>query len=309
VDTESLDRLAPKGNTLAPPAPATTGDNLARALGWMVLSGLCFALMGAAVKFAGDLPVPVKVFFRNLVTLGITSAVAVRMRRNPFARNAHWLRLLARALCGLGGVYFYFVALGSLNLADASLLNKTSPFFATVLAVLLLRERLVRGMVPALLLAFAGAMLVLKPTFAYSPGPALAGLASGLFAGAAYAILRSLKGRAEPNLIIFTFSLVSTVATLPFVVLARPHPSAVQWWALVGTGVFAAGGQYGLTFAYHHARVSRVSVFTYLHVLFALVVGFVAFGERPDVLSYVGGALIVGAAVLARRVGGRPEAA
>ena len=160
-----------------------------------------------------------------------------------------------------------------------------------------------------LALAFAGAALVIKPAFAYSPLPALAGLASGLFAGAAYTVLRSLKGRAEPNLIIFTFSLVSTVATLPFVILAAPQPTAIQWWALVGTGVFAAGGQYGLTFAYHHARVGKVSVFTYLHVLFALVVGFAAFGERPDLLSLLGGAMIVAAAVLAHRVGTRREAA
>ncbi len=62
---------------MAPPAHAATGDDLPRALAWMVLSGLCFALMGASVKFAGDLPVAVKVFFRNLVTLAITAAVAV----------------------------------------------------------------------------------------------------------------------------------------------------------------------------------------------------------------------------------------
>ena len=111
-----------------------------------------------------------------------------------------------------------------------------------------------------------------------------------------------MKGRESPNRIILTFSLFSTVATLPMVVLDRPDPSWVQWAALLGTGVFAAGGQYGLTFAYHHARASRVSVYTYLHVLFALVVGFLFWGERPDLLSVAGGLLIVGAAVQAHRL-------
>ncbi len=294
---------------MAPPTHATARDDVPRALLWMVLSGLSFALMGASVKLAGDLPVAVKVFFRNLVTLGLTSAVALRSGRNPLAPTPHWRLLLVRALCGLAGVYFYFVALGSLNLADASLLNKTSPFFATLLAVLLLREPLVRGMAPALVIAFVGAALVIKPTFAYSPLPALAGLASGLFAGAAYTAVRSLKGRIEPNRIIFVFSLVSTVATLPVVLIVRPEPTPGQWWALIGTGVFAAGGQYGLTFAYHHARVGKVSVFAYLHVLFALIVGFALWGERPDVLSLLGGLMIVGAAVLAHRAGTRREAA
>lgn len=288
---------------MAPPTHATARDDLPRALLWMMASGLSFALMAASVKLAGDLPVAVKVFFRNLVTLGITALALARARANPFAATPFWPLLLVRAACGLAGVWLYFVALGGMNLADASLLNKTSPFFATLFAVLLLGERLVRAMVPVLLLAFLGAALVIKPAFASSPLPALAGLASGLFAGAAYAAVRSLKGRAAPDRIIFVFSLVSILATLPLVVAARPDPTAGQWWALAGTGVFAAGGQYGLTYAYHHARVGRVAVFSYLHVLFALVVGFALWGERPDLLSLVGGCLIVGAAVLARRAG------
>ena len=137
--------------------------------------------------------------------------------------------------------------------------------------------------------------------------PALAGLGSGLFAGLAYVLVRSLKGREGPNRIILTFSLVSCLAMAPFLVAAPPRPTPGQWLALAGTGVFAAGGQYGLTFAYHHARASRISVFTYLHVLFAMVLGFVFFDERPDALSLLGGALIVIAAVATGRIARRED--
>ena len=275
-------------------------DSLGRALAWMVLSGLSFALMGAMVKLAPTAPVTTKVFFRNLVTLGITATVALRTGRNPLAATPHRKLLLLRALCGLGGVYFYFVALGRLTLADASLLNKTSPFFVAVFAVLILKEPFRRSIVPALLTAFCGAVLVIKPGFNYALLPAVAGLASGGFAGLAYVLVRRLKGKAEPNRIIFYFSLVSCTATLPFVLLNPPHPDTGQWLALLGTGVFAASGQFGLTFAYHHAPASRISIFTYLHVLFAVVVGLILFGERPDVWSLLGGVLIVGAAVAAQ---------
>ncbi len=284
-------------------ADAVTGrpDSLGRAMAWMVLSGLSFALMGAMVKLATAAPVTTKVFFRNLVTLGITASVAWRTGRNPLAATVHRKVLLLRALCGLGGVYFYFVALSRLTLADASLLNKTSPFFVAVFAVLILREPFRRGMVPALLVAFCGAMLVIKPGFNYALAPALAGLASGAFAGLAYVLVRRLKGKAEPNRIIFYFSLVSCAGTLPFVLVDPPHPDAAQWLALLGTGVFAAAGQFGLTFAYHHAPASRISIFTYLHVLFAVVVGLVLFGERPDRWSILGGMMIISAAVAAQR--------
>jgi drug/metabolite transporter (DMT)-like permease len=276
---------------------------MGRAMAWMVLSGLSFALMGAAVKYAGDIGLPVKVFFRNLVTLAITTAVAVRTRDNPFAPTSHWGLLIARSLSGLCGVFLYFLALGHLNLADASLLNKTSPFFVMLFAVWLLNEPFDRRLVPVLLAAFAGAALVIKPSFDVANLAALGGFASGAFAGLAYVLVRSMKGRESPNRIIFTFSLVSCLATAPFLVAAPPSPNAAQWAALLGTGVFAAGGQYGLTFAYHHARASRISVFTYLHVLFAVLVGFVIFDERPDLLTVAGGLLIVGAAWRTHRLG------
>ncbi len=285
--------------------PADPGDNLPRALAWMVLSGLSFALMGASVKLAGDVPLSAKVFFRNLVTLGLTTAVALRAGSNPLAPTPHWRLLVLRSLSGLAGVALYFLALGRMQLADASLLNKTSPFFVALLAPLVISERFERAMGPVLLVAFAGAALVIKPGLESDPWPALAGLGSGLFAGLAYVLVRALRGRETPNRIIFTFSLISTLATLPFVAAARPDPTGGQWLALLGTGVFAAGGQYGLTFAYHHARASRVAVFTYLHVVFAATLGALIWAERPDALSLTGGLLIVGAAWRTHQLGRR----
>ena len=283
-------------NPTTDPSAELRPDSMPRALAYMVGSGLCFALMGAMVKLAGDTPVTTKVFFRNLVTLAITSGVAWRVRCNPFGPTPYLRTLMLRAACGLGGVYFYFTALGGLKLADASLLNKTSPFFVAVLAVVILKEPFNRAVLPALLAAFLGAILVIKPSFDYTVLPALAGLVSGAFAGTAYVLVRSLKGHAQPNRIIFFFSLVSCVATLPFILIDPPNPTFGQWLALFGTGVFAAGGQYGLTFAYQYGPASRISIFTYPHVLFALLVGFVLWDERPDLLSLLGGAFIIGAA-------------
>jgi drug/metabolite transporter (DMT)-like permease len=274
---------------------------MGRAMAWMLLSGMSFALMGAMVKFSGDLGLPTKVFFRNLVTLIITSILAFRLAENPLGATPHWPRMLLRSFSGLAGVFLYFLAISKMNLADASLLNKTSPFFVTLFAVTILNEKLNRAVVPALIMAFIGALLIIKPRFDMSALPALAGFASGMFAGLAYTLVRSLKGEVSPNRIIFTFSLVSTLATGPFLIAHPPQPTGLQWLALVGTGIFAAGGQYGLTFAYHHARASRISIFTYLHVLFALVVGFIFWGEKPDLASLLGGLLIVIAAVISQR--------
>ena len=276
-------------------------DSLPRAVGFMLLSAASFAVMGAMVKAADTVPVHEKVFFRNLVTLVVTVVMALQRRENPFGPTRHLTLLLARSFAGLGGVYLYFYAIGRLNLADASLLNKVSPFFVTLFAARWLGERLNRRVAAGLVLAFAGAALVIEPVFAFEPLPALAGLGSALGAGLAYTIVRSLKGRERPFRIVFYFSLVSTVAMIPPLAFDHVVPTGWQWVWLLGTGLFAAGGQVCLTLAYHRAPAGQISIWGYNHVLFSLIIGLVVWGERPDLLVYVGGALIVTAALLNRR--------
>jgi drug/metabolite transporter (DMT)-like permease len=275
-------------------------DSVPRAVAYMLMSSASFAAMGAMVKAAGDLPVHEKVFFRNLVTLAITAAIAWRRRENPFGPTRNLPLLLARSAAGLVGVFFYFYAIGHLTLADASLLNKIAPFFVTLLAVTWLGETLRPRVALGLVLAFAGAALVIRPTFALHPLPTLAGLGSALGAGTAYAIVRRLKGREHPRRIVFYFSLISTLVMAVPLAVHAVEPTPWQWVWLLGTGVFAAGGQIFLTMAYHHAPAAQISIFTYNHVLFALIIGMVVWGEHPSPLTYAGGALIVIAAVMNR---------
>ena len=276
-------------------------DSLPRAVGFMLLSAACFAVMGATVKAAGDLPVHEKVFFRNLVTLVVTVGMAVGRRENPFGPTQHLPLLIGRSVAGLCGVFLYFYAIGHLNLADAALLNKISPFFVTILAVLWLGERLTGRVAVGLALAFLGAALVIQPTFALEPLPTLAGLGSALGAGVAYTIVRRLKGKERPFRIVFYFSLISTLVTAPMLLVDGVLPQGLQWVWLLGTGLAAAGGQVFLTLAYHRAPAAQISIWGYNHVLFSLLIGLAVWGERPDLLTYLGGALIVMAALLNRR--------
>ena len=276
-------------------------DSLPRAILYMLLSAACFAVMGAMVKAAGDLPVHQKVFFRNLVTLVITALMAWQRRENPFGPTRHLGLLLTRSLAGLAGVFLYFYAIGHLTLADAALLVQLSPFWVTLLAALWLKEHITRPIAASLVLAFAGAALVISPGFAWQPLPALAGFGAAFFAGLAYTVVRRLKGREEPRRIVFYFSLVSTAAMAPLLLWRHTAPTGAQWLWLIGTGVFAAGGQVLLTLAYHHAPAGRISIWSYNNVLFALILGLVVWGEAPALTSLLGGAIIVAAAIMNHR--------
>lgn len=278
-----------------------SNDNRATAVICILVSAAGFALMGATVKLSGDLPLHQKVFFRNLVTLAITGAVFLRRRENPLRRTPSVHLLLLRSLIGLGGVFLYFYAIDNMNLADAAMLNKLSPFFVTVLAALMLGERIRRHTVPTLAGAFLGALLVIKPRLDMSMLPALAGAGSALCAGTAYTLVRAMKDRETAHRIVFAFSLVSTLVTGPLLLLRCDPVTAGQLAALLGTGACAAVGQFGLTWAFHRAPASQISIYNYTHILFSGLVGLLIWNERPDAASLAGGALIVAMAVISHR--------
>lgn len=274
-------------------------DRTGAAVLFMLGSSLGFALMGASVRWAGDVPLVQKVFMRNVVMAALAGAWVARdgLPQPVWRWHPHSWRVVLRSLSGLLGVACYFYAIERLTLADATILNKLSPFFVMLFAARFLRERLTRPLVAALLVGFTGAMLVIKPRFDLSVIPALVGAASAVFAATAYTLVRSLKGLEPPHRIIFWFAAVSTLVAAPLALPVWAPPSGGQWLALLGIGLGAAAGQFGLTHGLQLAPASRISVLNYTNIVTAMAVGWFAWREFPDGWSLAGAALIIGAAV------------
>ncbi|MBD3368239.1 MAG: EamA family transporter [Candidatus Eisenbacteria bacterium] len=277
-------------------------DRCGRAILMIVLSSLSFGLVGIMVRLAGDVPVYEKVFFRSIVMLPVAAAFGARSGAKLFTWDGNTKWLVLRGIFGTVAMTLYFYAIEGLTLADATVLNKLSPFFVVVLAAVFLHEKLSKYVVPVLAIAFVGAALVIKPELELSPGPALAGLFSAIGSAAAYTVVRSLKGREAPFKIVFYFAMVSTLAMIPPMLVHAVVPTWQQLLALVGAGVFATTGQLSLTIGYQLAPASRISIYVYAHVIFAGILAYLFFSEVPDALSIVGGALVIGAAVLNYRL-------
>lgn len=267
----------------------------------IVTSALCFAGMNACIRLAGELPIWQKVLFRNLIAMVIAAAVLLREgeRFLPGNRN-NWLPLLGRAGFGTLGMLANFYAVDHLLLSDASMLNKMSPFFAVIFSVLLLKEKLKPAQILLLTAAFGGAMCIVKPTFQNMElAASLLGLLGGMCAGMAYTLVRFLTQRGERgSFIVFFFAAFSCVLLLPPALLTWEPVTPGQLTALLGTGLFAAGGQFAITFAYRFAPAREISVYDYSQVIFAAVIGFFLFGDVPDGLSVLGYVIICGMAVL-----------
>lgn len=265
---------------------------------FILLSAFGFALMSVFVRLAGDLPFTQKTFFRNCVAM-IAAALVLKREKITFRwKPGNLPLLLVRSICGTLGIFCNFYAVDHLLLADANILNKMSPFFAILFSLLLLHERVKLIQILAVLGAFGGSMLIIKPGFSADAFPALIGLLGGMGAGAAYTAVRALSQRGESSpRIVFFFSLFSTLFSLPFL-LFQYHPMTLtQLACLLAAGLSATLGQFGITLAYAHAPAKEISVFDYSQILFSAILGFVLFQQVPDGWSVFGYIVICGISV------------
>ena len=200
-----------------------------RGIACLVLSAFCFALMSMFVHLAGDLPSMQKSFFRNLVAA--LSAVVLLLRvGEPFRiRRENLPYFLMRSIFGTMGVLCNFYAVDHLVLADASILNKMSPFFTVLFSWLILKEKVMPIQLSLIFGAFLGSIFVVKPTFSnLALVPSLLGFFGGICAGAAYTMVRKLgeAGEKGPVIVLF-FSVFSCVVVLPWLIFDY-HPMTWQ---------------------------------------------------------------------------------
>ena len=274
-------------------------SNKQKAILLMVVSTLSFSFMQLIVKIAGpDIPTMEKVFFRNFITLFLGLFLVFKDKAPIFGKKENRLALLCRSVFGFIGVAGYFYATNNMNVADASLLHRSSPFFVIIFSAIFLRNRLTRVQISARLLAFVGSVLVINPSFNVNVLPALVGLISAAGAGGAYVIINYLKGKESNSTIVFCFSLVSCTLSALMSGSDFIMPNGIQWVMLLGIGIFAGIGRIALTQAYKMTNPGEVSIINYLGIIFSAILGFVFLNERISTRSFIGIALILTAALL-----------
>lgn len=267
----------------------------------IISSAFCFAFMGAFVRLAGDLPSIQKSFFRNLVAFVFAAVILIRQKGSFLPQSKKSIgALLIRSICGTLGILGNFYAVDHLALSDAAMLNKMSPFFVIVFSALFLKERTNLVQTLGVIIAFAGSLLIIKPSFAnLDLIPSLLGFLGGMGAGAAYTAVRWLGIRGEKGpYIVFFFSGFSCLVTLPYLLFDFHNMTWQQWLILLGAGLAAAGGQFSITAAYKFAPAKEISVYDYSQIIFSALLGFIMFSQLPDIWSLLGYVIICGVGVV-----------
>ena len=262
-------------------------SNKVKGIMCIISSAFCFALMNMFVRMAGDLPSIQKSFFRNFIALIIAFVVLIRTDEKFKFNKKNLPELLLRSIFGTMGILCNFYAIDHLVLSDASMLNKLSPFFAVICSYFVLKEKVKPFQALAVIVAFIGALFIIKPQSISASLP-----------GVAYTMVRKLSQKGERGpFIVFFFSAFSCVVTLPYLIVDYSPMTIAQLVILICAGIAAAGGQFSITAAYSYAPAREISVFDYTQIIFAALMGFIAFGDIPDKFSIIGYVIICSVSV------------
>jgi len=278
-----------------------------RAIGLKLISALLFAAMSALVRQLGDVaPVGQMVFFRSaFAILPVVVIYAIRGELGSAVRTGRPLGQLGRGLLSVCGMFTNFSALTRLPLADATAISFASPLITVALAAVVLKERVRIYRWSAVLIGFAGVIVMLIPHLGIGAYSGLGGAAAAT--GSLFAITsafcnagtviqtRRLTQSETTSSIVFYFSLVCAIAgalTLPF---AWHSPSARELAALISLGILGGLAHILLTESYRYAAASVVAPFDYSSMLWALLLGYWLFGELPGTLVYVGAGIVAAA--------------
>ncbi len=270
-------------------------SNKSKGILFLLMSAFGFAVMSIFVKLSGDLPTIQKVFFRNSITSIVSFIIIVKMKHPVLHNKKSIIPLLLRSTFGVLGMVLYFYAMDHMaNLSDANMLNKLSTFFLLLFSVIFLKEKMKPYQIISVVIAFIGALFIIKPTFQVDIIPYLASLLAAICAGAAYTILRYMSGKEHFYSITFFFSTFSIIVLAPFFIIGYKEMSFSQIIYLLLAGVFASIGQFGITLAYRFAPAKEISIFNYFNVIFVTILSYIVFLDFPDFYSIIGYVIIIG---------------
>ena len=276
---------------------STSPTNRTKGILFILSAAFFFSLMTVFVRLSGDVPTMQKAFFRNIVAAFLAAFILMRSGEKFYIPRTSLMDMFLRCSIGTMGILCNFWAVDHMRIADANILNKLSPFFAILMSIFILKEKPNRVEWLSVLLAFTGAAFVAKPGAGIASFPALVAILGGFTAGTAYTYVRKLGlGGVKGPVIVFSFSVFSTLILLPNIVL-NYHPMSVrQFIFLVLAGSSAAIAQLSVTAAYQNAPARDISVFDYSQVVYAAIFGFLLWKEIPDAWSFLGYAIIIGTA-------------
>ncbi|WP_293856315.1 DMT family transporter [uncultured Alsobacter sp.] len=265
-------------------------------IGLMCGALLCFSCLDTTAKYLGrELPTLQVVWARYFSNVAIVLMVINPVTQPGVLRSRRIGLQIFRSFLLLASTILNFWALRYLQLGEAISINFMLPLLVAILAVPMLGERLERNRMGAILVGFAGVLIVTRPGLG-GMHPAALLCVIGCICYAFYGITTRILSTHDSSATTLVYSGFVGVALLtpilPF--LWQQPASTTTWLFMASMGIYAALGHYLLIVAYKKAPAAVVAPFIYTQLLWMNVLGYLVFGDVPDRYTLLGGLVVAG---------------
>jgi drug/metabolite transporter (DMT)-like permease len=274
-----------------------------------VCAVMLFIVMSAMIKAASEhVPAGQAVFFRSLFAIPVILIwLTVRGSLKTGLKVTSVMGHFWRGVVGSTAMGLSFAGLALLPLPEVTALGYAAPLLVVVFAAMFLNEQVGIFRIGAVALGLVGVLIILTPRLTTLSGPnvqtaeavgALLVMVAAICAALAQIYIRKLVATEETSAIVFYFSVTATLLSLLTLPFGWVWPTGHEATLLVLAGLLGGTAQIFLTSAYRYADASVVAPFDYVSMLFALVIGYVVFGEVPTQPMLMGAALIILAGII-----------
>ena len=257
----------------------------------MFLAGLFFSFMNLGVKLLPHLPVLEIVFIRALIMIIITYYLLKKNNINPLGNNKKILFL--RGLFGVTALSLYFYSLQNMPFASAVTIMQLSPIFTTLVAVVVLKEKIKPVQLLFFLVSFIGVVFIKGFDSDISLKLLFIALSGSFLSALAYNMVRKLKDTDHPMVVVFYFPFVALPVTGLFTAFNFVMPKGYDWLILLMIGLSTQFAQINMTKALQMEKIAKVSIVRYLTILYAIAYSYLFFSEKYNFYTILGMILVV----------------
>jgi drug/metabolite transporter (DMT)-like permease len=266
-------------------------------------SVVLLSCLAACVKYLGQgVPTGQIIFVRGVISMAVLAVIAWHFHGFQILRTDRLRSHAVRSLAGTASMFCWFTALTMIPLADFTAISFTAPLFLTLLAMLLLGERIHVYRWTALAIGFVGVVITIGPhlTLGGNSLGVLVAFGAAVFSAAAITTLRSMSGAGgeHPLAITFYFSLTTVICSALTAVGGWPMPTSEQWLFISISALFGVFGQLLMTMSYRYAEASTLAPLDYTNLLLAVALGLVFFDEVPHWSMWIGAPLVIAAGLI-----------
>jgi drug/metabolite transporter (DMT)-like permease len=279
---------------MAPLAHATDGAALRRGVALALVAVALFTGMMALVKWLSASFAPMQVgFFRASCALAFCLPVVLADAGWRGLRTRQPGAYVLRGLCGVGAIVLSFHGVALMPIADWIAITFLVPLFVAALSAPMLGEHVGGRRWAAILVGFAGVLIIVPPTGQASAWALAVGVASQATVAMALVLIRRLGDAERTTTIVFYYMLALTLITSVLAPFDWRMPVGTQWLLLALVGVIAGAGHLLLTAAYKLAPASVIAPFDYSSILWAVLLGWFVWAEAPGLNLFLGAPLVI----------------